>query len=340
MGTWKLSLIVLVSFVAASCDITDLLGGGNGQGSTTDLSGTVPTVAEIPYSSGSHGHPYNAVPTAQVYSGPGGSSPVFDLNALGYAEKEFMISGTTNIYSASGVWDTDGLWNVSVAQSNVPYVTRIIVRYPTNPAKFNGTVVFEWLNEITYSSTSPDWAESRDFFFREGYAYVGVTAQNLSAGANFLKWWDPARYGALSISSDGQSFDIFTQAAKAVKAQSATILGGLTPKKLLGCGDSASAIRLTTYVNAIHPRARVYDGFLLHGRASTEAPIGDGLANVSRSPRFARTTLPQCFNLRPKETWSSCSSRGAGSRITITCAPGRWRAGRTSICKKAFMRSP
>jgi hypothetical protein len=104
---------------------------------------------------------------------------------------------------------------------------------------------------------------------------------NLNAGANFLKWWDPARYGKLSISTDGQSYDIFTQAAQVVKAQSKTILGGLTVKKVLGCGDSIAAIRLTTYVNAIHPRAKVYDGFLIHGRASVEAPInGEGLVNV------------------------------------------------------------
>ena len=89
------------------------------------------------------------------------------------------------------------------------------------------------------------------------------------------------RYGTLSISTDGLSYDIFTQAAQAVKTYSSTILGGLTPKKLLACGDSASAIRLTTYVNAIHPLAKVYNGFLIHGRASTEAPIGNGIISLS-----------------------------------------------------------
>jgi hypothetical protein len=239
--------------------------------------GAVTSVRENLPGGGTYGHPYNAVPVTAVYPG----APVYDLAALGYVEREFILSGTANSYRQAGFWGVDGRWQVSVAQANVPYTTRIIVRYPTSSAKFNGTVVFEWLNEITYSSTSPDWADSRDFFFREGYAYVGVTAQNLNAGPAFLKWWDPIRYGSLSISTDGLSYDIFTQAAQAVKTYSSTILGGLTPKKLLACGDSASAIRLTTYVNAIHPLARVYNGFLIHGRASTEAPMDTGIISVA-----------------------------------------------------------
>jgi hypothetical protein len=244
---------------------------------SSSANAAVKTVTENLPGSGTHGHPYNAVPVTSVYPG----APVYDLTALGYVEREFILSGTANNYNQAGIWGVDGRWQVSVAQSNVPYTTRIIVRYPTSAAKFNGTVVFEWLNEITYSSTSPDWADSHDFFFREGYAYVGVTAQNLYAGPAFLKWWDPVRYGNLSISTDGLSYDIFTQAAQAVKTYSSTILGGLTPKKLLACGDSASAIRLTTYVNAIHPLARVYNGFLIHGRASTEAPIQNGVISLS-----------------------------------------------------------
>jgi Alpha/beta hydrolase domain len=239
--------------------------------------GAVTIVTENMPGSGTHGHPYNAVPVTEVYSG----APVYDLAALGYVEREFILSGTANTYKQSGFWGSNGKWQVSVAKSNMPYTTRIIVRYPTSSAKFNGTVVFEWLNETTYSSTSPDWAESHDFFFREGYAYVGVTAMNGEAGPPFLKWWDPVRYGNLSISTDGLSYDIFTQVAQAIKTYSSTILGGLTPKKLLACGDSQSAFRLTTYVNAIHPHALVYNGFLIHGRASTEAPIGDGLISLS-----------------------------------------------------------
>lgn len=238
---------------------------------------TLPTVKENLPGTGQHGTPYGAAPTAEVYPG----SAVVDLAGAGYVEREFIISGKTNTYRQSGIWGTNGRWRVSVSRSNVPYTTRILVRYPTSAAKFNGTVVFEWFNETTESETSPDWAESREFFLREGYAYVGVCAMTGQAGPPFLKGWDSQRYGTLSISTDGQSYDIFTQAAQVVKANSSVILGGLTPKKLLGCGDSQSAFRLVTYVNAIHPIAKVYNGFLIHGRGGTPAPLGDGIVSLS-----------------------------------------------------------
>ena len=66
---------------------------------------------------------------------------------------------------------------MSVAQTNVPYTTRVLVRYPTNPAKFNGTVVFEWLNDTTGGDQDPVWAQLYNELINKGYAYVGVTAQ-------------------------------------------------------------------------------------------------------------------------------------------------------------------
>ena len=104
-----------------------------------------------------------------------------------------------------------------------------------------------------------------------------------------LKTWDPPRYGALGDSNDGQSYDIFTQAAQAVTAQSATLLGGLTPKKVIGAGDSQSAFRVVTYVNAIQPLTHAFSGFLAVGRAVTAAPMGSGLISISPFPALIRT---------------------------------------------------
>jgi hypothetical protein len=41
------------------------------------------------------------------------------------------------------------------------------------------------------------------------------------------------------------------------------MLHGLKPKVIIATGESQSASRLATYVNSIHPLAKVYDGFLL-----------------------------------------------------------------------------
>jgi hypothetical protein len=246
-------------------------------------SGARPALTEIPAGSGSHGYPYDAVPTTASFPG----APTISLASFGYVEREFLMSGTTNIYKENGAWGTNGRWNVSVAQSNVPYTTRLLVRYPTDPAKFNGTVVVEWLNDTTGGDQDPVWSEIYQQALSQGYAYVGVTAQ--TAGMNELKAWDSQRYGALGDSNDGQSYDIFTQAAQVIRADSATLLGGLTPAQVIGAGDSQSAFRVVTYVNAIQPLTGAFNGFLAVGRSVLAAPIGSGLVSFLPFPALIRT---------------------------------------------------
>jgi hypothetical protein len=242
-----------------------------------------PTVTEIPSGSGSHGYPYDAVPQTPTVPG----APFVNLSEAGYAEREFTMSGGATIYKQSGFWSSNGKWSVTPAQTNVPYTTRLLVRYPTNPAKFNGTVVFEWLNDTTGGDQDPVWAQLYNELINKGYAYVGVTAQR--PGMKDLAAWDPARYGKLGDSNDGESYEIFTQAAEAVRADSATLLGGLTPKELIGTGDSQSAFRVDTYVNAIQPLTHAFNGFLAVGRGATVAPIGEGLVATSPLPALIRT---------------------------------------------------
>jgi hypothetical protein len=197
------------------------------------------------------------------------------------------MSGTANVYQQQGFWGTNGQWGVSVSQANVHYTTRLLVRYPTNPAAFNGTVVVEWLNDTTGGDQDPVWSELYNKLLNDGYAYVGVTAQ--AAGVGDLKAWDPTRYGALSESNDGQSYDIFTQAAEATVQDGSTLFGGSTPKSVIGAGDSQSALRLDTYVNALQPIFHQYNGFLAVGRAAVAAPLGNGLAALTPIPADIRS---------------------------------------------------
>ena len=246
-------------------------------------SAALPQVTPIPKKAGTHGYPYDAVPRKPTVPG----APYIDLKALGYVEREFQMSGVSNIYSQAGFWGSNGVWPVSVSQSNVPYTTRLLVRYPTNPAKFNGTVVFEWLNDTTGGDQDPVWSELYNQLLAKGYAYVGVTAQ--TPGMNQLKQWDSVRYGALGDSNDGQSYDIFTQAAEVVKADAGNVLGTLTPRVLIATGDSQSAFRIDTYVNAIQPLTHIFNGFLAVGRAVTAAPLGSGLLATAPFPALIRT---------------------------------------------------
>lgn len=247
--------------------------------------GPLPTVKPIPAGSGIHGYPYDAVPVKPSFAG----APTINLAHYGYAQREFTMSGTTNVYQQSGLWGSNGVWNVSVAQSNVPYTTRLLVRYPTNPAKFNGTVVVEWLNDTTGGDQDPVWSEIYHEVLSQGYAYVGVSAQTGSMVED--KTWDPVRYAALGDGNDGQSYDIFTQAAQVARADTANLLGGLKPATVIGAGDSQSAFRLATYYNAIQPLSHAYDGFLVVGRGALGAPIGAGLVAFSPFPALIRTDL-------------------------------------------------
>ncbi|MFP3637120.1 alpha/beta hydrolase domain-containing protein, partial [Bacillus sp. SIMBA_033] len=57
------------------------------------------------------------------------------------------------------------------------YTSLLLVRRPADPAKFNGTVIVEWLNVSYGHDVAVSWTHSIDHLLREGYAYVGVSAQ-------------------------------------------------------------------------------------------------------------------------------------------------------------------
>ena len=274
-GTLLASMLALAPGMAASAPLPAPLRHLS--------SGPLPTVTQIPPGSGSHGYPYDAVPTTPSFPG----APTIHLAHYGYVEREFTMSGKTNIYQQSGFWGSNGVWNVSVAQSNVPYTTRLLVRYPTNPAKFNGTVVVEWLNDTTGGDQDPVWSEIYREVLSKGYAYVGVSAQTGSMVED--KTWDAQRYSALGDTNDGQSYDIFSQAAQVVRADAGNLLGGLHPTTVIGSGDSQSAFRVATYYNAIQPLSHAFDGFLAIGRGVLAAPIGSGLVAFSPFPALIRT---------------------------------------------------
>jgi hypothetical protein len=196
------------------------------------------------------------------------------LSERGYTEEEYFISGTATAFTADGPMPADGRLTVRPG-STAPYTTRIVVRRPTNPKKFNGTVVVEWLNVSGGTDAAPEFAFLHRDIVREGYAWVGVSAQQgglqsvpgMPPGmAKPVKAADPARYESIAHPGDAYSFDIFSQAGTVVRTT-------LHPKHVLAVGESQSAFFLTTYVNAIDPLAKTYDGFLIHARGGFAASL-------------------------------------------------------------------
>jgi hypothetical protein len=204
----------------------------------------------------------------------------YDLAGLGYSDDEFFLEGTAGSYAPSG--------------GEGRYRTRAVVRRPLDPARWNGSVLVEWFNVSGGVDASPDWDFTHRQLLRAGFAYVGVSAQSVGIeGGGFasislpLKTVNAERYGSLAHPGDAFAFDIFSQAGRAVR--DGRLLGGLAPRRVLAIGESQSAAFLVTYVNEVDPEARVFDGFLLHGRGGNGASLeGDlGLTRSSLAERAA-----------------------------------------------------
>ena len=137
---------------------------------------------------------------------------------------------------------------------------------------------------------------------REGFAWVGVSAQ--AVGVDALKATDPlrgdaARYANLSHPGDSYSYDIFSQAGQAIRDDAPTMLGGLKPKHFIAIGESQSAGRLVTYIDArasARPRLRRLpraqpDGGCAHPRRRRRA--GARLPDRERRVRFSNGAARQ-----------------------------------------------
>lgn len=213
--------------------------------------------------------------TGPVTGGKGAivlAGTTFSLRRAGYTSSEFFISGNARSYVPTSPLGSGGRWQVRPA-STARYTTRIVVYRPASPARFNGTVVVEWLNVSNLRDYAVDWTYGHNELIRDGFAWVGVSAQ--AAGVAADKAADPVRYAALSHPGDSYSYDIFSQAGQAVRDSATRILGGLRPRAVLAEGASQSAFYLTTYVDAVQPLANVYNGFLIHSRGGNSADLSD-----------------------------------------------------------------
>src|SRR6185369_13869368 len=168
------------------------------------------------------------------------------------------------------------------------------------------------------------WFMAHREIVRDGYAYVAVSAQRVGVeggtslvGADMsLKAQDSERYSRLSHPGDAFAYDIYSQVGQFVRDGTNGLLGQLSPKAILAVGESQSAAYLTTYVNEVDPLAEVYDGFLVHSRFGSAAPL-DGTSVFEPSSADASQAVPFRADLRvPVMTV-----------ITETDLVGGWRTG-------------
>jgi len=219
----------------------------------------------------------------------------YDLEQLGYMEAEFEARGEAQSYRMVGDHRRDGRLVAELADS-ASFITRLLVRRPAAAADFSGTVVVEWLNVSGGIDASPDWDYLHRHIIRRCDAWVGVSAQRAGidgggiAEGIHLKRYKPERYGHLSHPGDAFSYDIFTQVGHALRQGGSPLLGDLAPGRLLAVGESQSAAFLGTYVNAIDPMVRTFDGFFLHGRPGVRAELHGTFGPRVLDERYDATT--------------------------------------------------
>lgn len=212
----------------------------------------------------------------------------FDLSQFGYVEEERLVSGTATGVEGGGPQ---------------PYTTRVILRRPVDPARFNGTVVMEWFNVSVNHDIDVTWMATFQEIVREGYAYMAVSAQ---PGRNALPVFDPVRYAEVDHPGDEYADDIFQQVGQMLKSRrQGSRLLGRPAEVLIATGQSQSAERLHTYTKNTHDRSRVLDGFFIDRGREANGTI----------PFEAFPSAPTIFGLTENEAQPDQSNYGPMARV-------------------------
>jgi hypothetical protein len=280
--------------------------------------------------------PATATPGAPSHEYPFFSTTV-DLESRGYIEEEYFFEGTASRFDipVNLTYANTPTATANVIGTGLPYRTRLIVRRPASPMIFNGTVFMEWQNVTFGYDIDAGWLQSSEHIIRRGYAWIAVSAQRVAVhGANGLRAWSPARYGSLdltaggTVTDDSLAYDIFSQAAQAIRNPTgADPMGGLTVKNLIAVGISQAAIRLVAYHNAVHPLAGVFDAFMpaLHG-GLVRTDMGTKVFKVLTETDVARdqTTVRQPNSDRFRR-WEIAGAAHLDFRVAQALAPLQMR---------------
>jgi len=242
-------------------------------------SGTATATATATTATSTTGATATPAVTGPVTGGTGSPTLVtatFDPSAAGYTRAEYFLEGTATAYMSDVPLTTDGRWTVH-PQSTAPYKTRMVVYRPAKAKDFNGTVFVEWANVSAGSDTGAQWGAGHNAALRDGAAWVVVSAQavGIQGGQTIigeparggLRAADPERYGTLWSPGDNYSYDIYAQAGVVARNRTApSVLGDLKVQHVIATGQSQSAFRLVTYIDALATSSHVFDGYLVQSR--------------------------------------------------------------------------
>lgn len=219
----------------------------------------------------------------KVFAPPDGAGRALnaadDLPA-NYVEEELLVSGVANIY------DHDADRRLVVKEADRQYTTRILVRYPRDPASYSGDALFDILHPEGGNETL--WPYVRDYLVDRGDAYVQVSTgrepynyliQPPQTAIVRMVQFDPERYADVDFSDSGLSWDVISQVGRLVRSDvPENPLRTHLPRQLLAGGYSGAGASTLFYVN---------EGFPMSARMPDGSPIFDGylVHEPSRYPR-------------------------------------------------------
>jgi hypothetical protein len=243
--------------------------------------GPVPvTTPNIPTVTGPIARTATSIPVGTAYL-PGALGSL-DLADVGYVEEEYFVSGTANVYQ----YDATGK-QVEIKTPAVPYTTVILVRRPTDPARFSGRVQLE-MSHPQFGVTTQIWAHNHKKFIADGDAWVRVTnSRGGMAGSSLgvAKQYDPVRYAALNFPEDGLNWDVIGQIGNMLKSNaSVSPLQGYQVRHLFMEGFSGAGAITLIWSNEFSRILRLANGDPIVDGFVVGEPSGYPLINSQSTP--------------------------------------------------------
>lgn len=241
---------------------------------------------------------------------PGGGRPVEAL-AQPTVEEEFFFSGASDVFNydafpaSRGDHPGDRLVAYKTAQ---PYKTRLIVRRPATADAFSGDVVIESMNSTALFDSTPVWLPSAEYFAREGIVYIGVTTSGnqsipfLKGGCGGSQPSCGTRYASLSMSDDGQEYELINQLVTALQSgdpSQVPLPAGFPPvQHVFFSGQSQQGGSVITHASQFHFPGIA--GYFFMGASSARAIRGGFTALGDATSRTCGTAgalpYPDCVS--------------------------------------------
>ena len=205
----------------------------------------------------------------------------YDLADLGYVEEEYLLEGQRDVVRAGRRAHRRRPLGGRRSRRARAYRTRSSCGDRSTPRRSAGRCSSSGSTCRVGSMPRPTGATS--IATSSGAATRGSASRRRRRASTAVAWsrrcrssaWHPTATRSSTIPATRSRSTSSRRRATAVRgANGVSLLGALEPTLVLASGESQSAIFLVTYINAIDARARVFDGFFIHGRGAVGAGFG------------------------------------------------------------------